>query len=91
MHRKNEFENWYQTSLLQGSNSITVKIDVSVITLDLLHTDHDALGWVTSSSDHSQKAETNDPVRVWNCLPASITNLSSFPLFKNKVIEFLLK
>ena len=29
--------------------------------------------------------------RVWNCLPASITNLSSFPMFKNKVLEFLLK
>ena len=29
--------------------------------------------------------------RVWNCLPASITNLSSFPLFKKKVLEFLLK
>ena len=29
--------------------------------------------------------------RIWNCLPASITNLSSFPTFKNKVLEFLLK
>ena len=29
--------------------------------------------------------------KVWNCLPASITNLSSFPTFKNKVLEFLLK
>ena len=28
--------------------------------------------------------------RVWNCLPASITNLSGFPTFKNKVVEFLL-
>ena len=28
---------------------------------------------------------------VWNCLLASITNLSSFPMFKNKVLEFLLK
>ena len=28
--------------------------------------------------------------RIWNCLPASITNLSSFPSFKNKVLEFLL-
>ena len=26
-----------------------------------------------------------------HCLPASITNLSSFPTFKNKVLEFLLK
>ena len=26
--------------------------------------------------------------RIWNCLPASITNLSSFPTFKNKVLEF---
>ena len=30
-------------------------------------------------------------LRVWYCLPASIANLSSFPLFKNKVLEFLLK
>ena len=29
--------------------------------------------------------------RVWNCLPASTTNLSSFPMFKSKVLEFLLK
>ena len=29
--------------------------------------------------------------RVWNCLSTSITNLSSFPTFKNKVLEFLLK
>ena len=29
--------------------------------------------------------------RIWNCLPASITNLSSFPTFKKKVLEFLLK
>ena len=29
--------------------------------------------------------------RVWNCLPASITNLSSFPTFMNKVLKFLLK
>ena len=29
--------------------------------------------------------------RVWNCLPASITNLPSFSTFKNKVLEFLLK
>ena len=29
--------------------------------------------------------------RVWNCLPSSITNLSSFPTLKNKVPEFLLK
>ena len=28
--------------------------------------------------------------RVWNCLPASINNLSSFSTFKNKVVEFLL-
>ena len=27
----------------------------------------------------------------WNCLPASITNLSSFSTFKNKVLEFSLK
>ena len=26
--------------------------------------------------------------RVWNCLPASITNLSTFFAFKNKVLEF---
>ena len=29
--------------------------------------------------------------RIWNCLPASVTNLSSFSVFKNKVLEFLLK
>ena len=29
--------------------------------------------------------------RVWNCLPASITNFPSFPTLKNKVLEFLLK
>ena len=29
--------------------------------------------------------------RVWNCLPASITNFSSFSTFKNKALEFLLK
>ena len=29
--------------------------------------------------------------RIWNCLPASITNFSNFPPFKNKVLEFLLK
>ena len=29
--------------------------------------------------------------RVSNCLPASITNLSNFPMFKSKVLEFLLK
>ena len=29
--------------------------------------------------------------RVWNCLPASITNLSNFPMFKSKMLEFLLK
>ena len=29
--------------------------------------------------------------RIWNCLPASVTNLSSFPIFKNKVLELLLK
>ena len=29
--------------------------------------------------------------RIWNCLPASVTNLSSFSIFKNKVLEFLLK
>ena len=29
--------------------------------------------------------------RIWNCLPASFTNLSSFSIFKNKVLEFLLK
>lgn len=42
-------KNWYQ-----GSNfHRKIKIDnVSVITLDLLHTDHDALGWATSSSGH---------------------------------------
>ena len=28
--------------------------------------------------------------RIWNSLPASITNLSSFPTFKSKVLEFLL-
>ena len=28
---------------------------------------------------------------IWNCLPASVTNLSSFSVFKNKVLEFLLK
>ena len=28
--------------------------------------------------------------RIWNCLPASVTNLSSFSNFKNKVLEFLL-
>ena len=27
--------------------------------------------------------------RVCNCPPASITNLSSFPMFKTKVLEFL--
>ena len=26
--------------------------------------------------------------RIWNCLPASVTNLSSFSIFKNKVLEF---
>ena len=29
--------------------------------------------------------------RVWNCLPASTTNLSSFSAFKNKVPEFFIK
>ena len=29
--------------------------------------------------------------RIWNCLPASISKLSSFPTFKNKVLEFLFK
>ena len=29
--------------------------------------------------------------RIWNYLPASFTNLSSFSIFKNKVLEFLLK
>ena len=29
--------------------------------------------------------------RVWSCLPVSITNFSSFPTLKNKVLEFLLK
>ena len=29
--------------------------------------------------------------RIWNCLPASVTNLSSFSFFKNKVLKFLLK
>ena len=29
--------------------------------------------------------------RIWNCLPASITNLSSFCTFKNEVLEFLLE
>ena len=29
--------------------------------------------------------------RVWNCLLASTTNLSSFSTFQNKVVEFLLK
>ena len=29
--------------------------------------------------------------RIWNCLPASITNLSCFLTFKNKVLKFLLK
>ena len=29
--------------------------------------------------------------RIWNCLSASITNLTSFSIFKNKVLEFLLK
>ena len=29
--------------------------------------------------------------RVWNCLPSSITDLTSFSTFKNKVLEFLLK
>ena len=29
--------------------------------------------------------------RVWNCLLASITDLSSFATLKNKVLEFLLK
>ena len=28
---------------------------------------------------------------VWNSLPPSITNLSSFSTFRNKVLEFLLK
>ena len=28
---------------------------------------------------------------IWNCLPASVTNLSSFSVFKNKMLEFLLK
>ena len=27
--------------------------------------------------------------KVWNCLPASITNLSNFSTFKDKVLEFL--
>ena len=30
-------------------------------------------------------------LNVWNCIPASIANLSSFSTFKNKVLEFLLK
>ena len=29
--------------------------------------------------------------RIWNCLPASVTNFSSFSIFKNKVLEFLLE
>ena len=29
--------------------------------------------------------------RIWNCLPASVKNLFSFSIFKNKVLEFLLK
>ena len=29
--------------------------------------------------------------KIWNCLPVSITSLSSFPIFKNKVVKFLLK
>ena len=29
--------------------------------------------------------------RIWKCLPASITNLSSFSVFKDKVLEILLK
>ena len=29
--------------------------------------------------------------RVWNCLPASITNCSNFSTFKNKVLQLLLK
>ena len=29
--------------------------------------------------------------RIWNCLPASVTNLSSFSIFKNKVLEFFFK
>ena len=28
---------------------------------------------------------------IWNCLPVSITSLSSFRIFKNKVLEFILK
>ena len=33
----------------------------------------------------------NQGPRVWNCIPASITNLSSFSTFKNKMLEFILK
>ena len=29
--------------------------------------------------------------RIWNCLPASVTNLSSFSIFENKVLEVLSK
>ena len=29
--------------------------------------------------------------KIWNCLPVSITSLSSFRIFKNKVLEFILK
>ena len=29
--------------------------------------------------------------KIWNCLPVSIKNLSSFRIFKNKVLEFILK
>ena len=29
--------------------------------------------------------------RIWNCLPASVTNLSSFSIFKSKVLEFFFK
>ena len=29
--------------------------------------------------------------RIWNCLPASVTNLSSFSIFKNNVLEFFFK
>ena len=29
--------------------------------------------------------------KIWNCLPVYITSLSSFRIFKNKVLEFLLK
>ena len=29
--------------------------------------------------------------KIWNCFPVSIIDLSSFPVFKNKMLEFLLK